>query len=274
MLTGAEIFCPLHDGWAVFWAPGTPALSLIMSKFLGKSPIPFGKIEENIIDDHVRTCSVGIDCHRDSYHVYFLHLSPLTAQIQERYCKFAVGNVDIDSMVVFLSDCESAFQTKIELLILESTGPYSRQVFERLASRWASCMINPAEFSKYGKKSDKFDARKMALLALQGLFSPSFLSTGQEEQLKMTSRACSKAKNGMTRESNSLSSFLIHCGVGITRGAARVSILSVSGRQILEGIIGGVTDPEACANLALYYNPEHIKDSQARSQARREKHAA
>lgn len=45
-----------------------------MAKFLGTSTIPFNRVEENIIDDHVRSCSVGIDCHRDSYHVYFLFL--------------------------------------------------------------------------------------------------------------------------------------------------------------------------------------------------------
>ncbi len=245
-----------------------------MAKFLNVSPIPFNRIEETIVDDHVRNCSVGIDCHRDSYHVYFLYLNNDTGKILERYCKFGTLPNDILLVVAFLKDCCRDWDCEIELIILESTGPYSRSLFEALARIWGTCMINPAEFSKYGKKTDKMDARKMALLALQGLFSASFLSSELEEQIKMASRSAMRCRRGVTRESNSLSSFLIQMGVGITRSEARISLLSVSGREILEAIIAGETDPQRAAAAAKYYDPERIRDRNERAVKRLKKHAA
>ncbi len=245
-----------------------------MSKYLGKSTIPFNKIEENIFDDHVRSCSVGIDCHRDSYHVTFLNLDSTTGQIQERYCKFGTLPRDVVELVAFLKDSESHFGVVIELIILESTGPYSRTLFEALGGIWGTCMINPAEFSKYGKKTDKVDARKMAILALQGLFKSSFLSSNMEERLKLSSRACVRARGDVTRESNSLGALLTQCNINITRGDARISLLSVSGREILDAIVAGETSPAVCPCAAWYYNPALINDNTERGQRRIAKYHA
>lgn len=244
-----------------------------MAKYLGKSPIPFHQIEEQTFEDHVRSCSVGIDCHRDSYHVYVLCLNQGTKQISERYCKFGVLQPDMEAIHRFIRESEGVFTDTVDLVILESTGPYSRTLFEFLAQTWETCLINPAEFSKYGKKTDKFDARKMAQLALQGLFQPSFLTTNQEEDLKRISRLMIKVKNAMIRESNSLGSFLIHAGVSITRGTAAIQLMSVSGRQILEAMIAGKNAHE-CLMAADYYNPEKVPRDSKQTERRIGTHLA
>lgn len=244
-----------------------------MGKFLGRSPIPFHRIEEQVFDDHVRSCSVGIDCHRDSYHVYCLALNQDTKKITERYCKFGVLQPDMDAIKRFIRDSEAQYQDTVDLVILESTGPYSRSLFEFLAKEWGTCLINPVEFTKYGKKTDKFDARKMAQLALQGLFHPSFLTTAQEEDLKRESRLIIKVRNAMTRESNSLNSFLIHAGIAITRGDAAIQLMSKSGQQILEAIIAG-KGAHDCLMAAAYYDPAKISRDTKQTEKRIGKHLA
>ena len=244
-----------------------------MGKFLGASPIPFRQVEEQVFDDHVRSCSVGIDCHRDSYHVYVLALNQETRQIVERYCKFGVHQPDMDAIRQFIIEAEGIYQDTVDLVILESTGPYSRTLFEFLAKQWGTCLINPVEFSKYGKKTDKFDARKMAQLALQGLFHPSFLTTNQEEDLKRVSRLMIKVRNAQIRESNSLNSLLIHAGIGITRGTAAIQLMSVSGRQILQAIIAGKNAHDTLM-AAEYYDPAKISKDTKKTEQRIGTHLA
>lgn len=248
----------------------------IMAKFLRKSPIQANQVEIQTYSDHVRSCSVGIDCHRDTYHVYFLSLDSDTKDIREHYCKFGVGLDDLEKLEAFLNDAELQAGRSIELIILESTGSYSRSLFERLAVSWPTCMINPLEFSKYGRKTDKFDAKKMALLALQGLFTKSFLTTKEEEQLKIIARSAVRARNMLTGENNSLGSTLIHMGFGITRGEAAISLLSASGREIIEYVLTGEKrdSPEDCARAAKYYNPDYINDRGDRAKLRKEKFEA
>lgn len=244
-----------------------------MAKFLRKSPIQPNQVEIQTFSDHVRSCSVGIDCHRDSYHVYFLALDSDTKDIREHYCKFGVGLTDLELLETFLKDSEMQAGRSIELIILESTGSYSRSLFERLAVSWPTCMINPLEFSKYGRKTDKFDAKKMALLALQGLFTKSFLTTDEEEQLKILSRSAVRSRNNLTAENNSLASTLIHLGFGITRGEAAISLMSASGREIIEYVLHGEhkDSPRHCAEAAKYYNPAYIQDKGERAKMRLEK---
>lgn len=244
-----------------------------MAKFLKKSPIPLNQVEIQTFSDHVRSCSVGIDCHRDTYHVYFLSLDAVSKDIREHYCKFGVGLTDLDALDMFLRDAETQAGRPIELIILESTGSYSRPLFERLAVQWPTCMINPLEFSKYGRKTDKFDAKKMALLALQGLFTKSFLTTREEEQLKILARSAVRSRNMLTSENNSLASTLIHLGFGITRGDAAISLMSASGREIMEYMLRGEfnTSPEACARAAKYYNPAYINNKGERAKMRLDK---
>lgn len=248
-------------------------LLFIMSKFLRKSPIQPNQVEIQTYSDHVRSCSVGIDCHRDSYHIYFLSLNSDTKDIREHYCKFGVGLSDLDLLVAFLKDSERQAGRSIELIILESTGSYSRSLFELLAVSWPTCMINPLEFSKYGRKTDKFDAKKMALLALQGLFTKSFLTTDEEEQLKILSRSAVRSRNQLTAENNSLASTLIHLGFGITRGEAAISLMSASGREILEFLLTNDNwrSPRSCAEAAKYYNPANIHDKGERAKMRLDK---
>ena len=215
-------------------------------KFLGHSTIRFNEVEASTLRNATRNTTVGIDCHKSSYHVNYLHND------QKRYCKFGVGASDMHNMTLFLKANEQEY-APIELILLESTGPYSRPLFVHLSRTWPVCMVNPSEFTKYGKKTDKFDAEKLALLAMQGLFQPSFLETPAERDVKQAARAAKKHRQQASMMSNSLGAFLVQNNIGITRGFADIGVASKSGMQILQALVDGEIDPLTIARSATYY---------------------
>lgn len=224
-----------------------------MPKFLRHSNIPFKQVEASQYSDIIRQTTAGIDCHKSSYHVTFLHHDPINSQVTERYCKFGVGADSVQDIRLFLAACSQEVAHAIELVILESTGPYSRPLFFALAKQWPLCMVNPSEFHKYGNKTDKFDAKKLALLAMQGIFQPSFLETPEEVDVKQIARAALKHRQHAASMSNSLGAFLIQNDIGFMRGTANVKVGSRSGQQMLEAIIAGETSPVLVAQAAAYY---------------------
>ena len=227
-----------------------------MPKFLRHSNIRFKDVQALEYTDIIRQTTAGIDCHKNSYHVYFLHHDTTKSLVSERYCKFGVGADSVNDIRLFLAACQQEIDHQIELVILESTGPYSRPLFFALAETWALCMVNPSEFHKYGSKTDKFDAKKLALLAMQGIFQPSFLETPQEVDCKQIARAALKHRQHASSMSNSLGAFLIQNDIGFMRGQANVKVGSKSGQQMLEAIIAGETSPVLVAQAASYYVSE------------------
>ena len=219
-------------------------------KFLGHSTIKFNEAESQSLPHALRQTTVGIDCHKSSYHVQFLHHT--ATDIQKRYCKFGVASSDMMNITLFLKACEQEF-APIELALLESSGAYSRPLFFHLAKSWPVCMVNPANFATHGKKTDKADAEKLARLAMQGTFAPSFLETPQETDIKQTARAACKHRQMAATMSNSLGAFLVQNNIGITRGNADIGIASKSGQQILQAIVDGEINPTSIAQAAQYY---------------------
>ena len=219
-------------------------------KYLGHSTIKFNELESQSLPHALRKTTVGIDCHKSSYHVQFLHHTH--TDIQKRYCKFGVAMSDMMNITLFLKACEKEF-APIELALLESSGAYSRPLFFHLAKTWPVCMVNPANFATHGKKTDKADAEKLARLAMQGTFAPSYLETPQETDIKQTARAACKHRQMAATMSNSLGAFLVQNNIGITRGNADIGIASKSGQQILQAIVDGETDPTSIAQAAQYY---------------------
>lgn len=222
-------------------------------KFLGHSTIKFHEAESQSLPHALRQTTVGIDCHKSSYHVQFLHFT--ATDIQKRYCKFGVASSDMMNITLFLKACEQEF-APIELVLLESSGAYSRPLFFHLAKSWPVCMVNPANFATHGKKTDKADAEKLARLAMQGTFTASFLETPEETDIKQTARAAVKHRQAAASMSNSLGAFLVQNNIGITRGNADIGIASKSGQQILQAIVNGETDPTTIAQAASYYQGE------------------
>lgn len=233
-----------------------------MSTYLGKSPTKEGIVEE-FLEHPVRRTGAGCDVHRDTIHVHHVRLTEENSVIR-LYCKFRNTHSGIDQCCEWVSKLKADFGC--ELFAIESTSTYHKPLVRRLREIVPCCVINPGELGQYGKKADKFDARKLAQLSLQDVFAETYVPSPIQEEIKDLARARKKIISQIVANSNSIGSFLTAHDVLITHSAKGIKVLSAGGRAILEAIIRGETDPVSCAKCATYYADSEEAAKQARFQ--------
>lgn len=231
-----------------------------MSTYLGKSPTKEGIVEE-FLEHPIRTTGAGCDVHRDTIHVHHVRLTAENTVIR-LYCKFSNTHAGIDHCCEWVRTLKTEFGC--ELFVIESTGTYHKPLVKRLRELVPCCVLNPRDLRQYGKKADKFDAKKLAQLSLQDVFAETYVPSPIHEEIKDLARARRKIISQIVANSNSIGSFLTAHDVLITHSAKGIKILSASGRAILEAMIRGETDPVTCAECATYYADSEEVLKQAR----------
>lgn len=138
---------------------------------------------------------------------------------------------------------------QVTAVAMESTGVYWRPVFNILESEFEVLLVN-ARHIKYvpGRKSDVSDAQWIAELLQHGLLKASYVPETPQRDLRDLIRYRTALIQERTREINRVQKVLEDANVKLASVATNV--MGVSGRQMLEALIGGVEDPEALADLA------------------------
>jgi transposase len=220
-----------------------------MSTYLGRSKSQEGVVEE-FLEQPIRRTGAGCDVHRDTIHVHHVRFTQHNTVIRLS-CKFSNTHTGIDRCCEWVTQLKTDFGC--ELFVIESTGTYHKPLIKRLRAIVPCCVVNPSEFRKYGKKADKFDAKKLAQLSLQDLFTETYVSSPIHEELQQLSRAVRKMTTQIVANSNSIGSFLTANDILLTHSKKGIKVLSASGRAILTSIISGESDPVSCATCARYY---------------------
>ena len=133
---------------------------------------------------------------------------------------------------------------------MESTGVYWRPVFHILEDAIGECwLLNARHMHNVpGRKTDAADAQWIAELVEYGLVRPSFVPPQPIRQLRDLTRYRKAQIEERTREVQRLDKVLQDAGIKLSSVSS--SILTVSGRAILESMIAGTTDPEVLSELA------------------------
>ena len=133
---------------------------------------------------------------------------------------------------------------------LESTGVYWKPVFYQLEDRLEQVWLLNAQHLKNvpGRKTDVADSAWIAQLVEHGLVRPSFVPPPQIRQLRDFSRHRRVLCEERTRMVQRLEKVLQDAGIKLTSVAS--TVLSKSGRAMLEAMLAGQTDPVALAELA------------------------
>jgi len=134
---------------------------------------------------------------------------------------------------------------------MESTGVYWWPVCHALAQTGSIevCVCNAAHMRNVpGRKTDVRDAQWIAELHQHGLLRPSFIPTQATAALRARTRYRKKLIEARTSEGQRLAKVLEDAGVKIDSVAS--TPLGVSGRQMIEALIGGERDPFVLASLA------------------------
>src|SRR5690242_12002753 len=132
---------------------------------------------------------------------------------------------------------------------MEATGAYWKPVFYLLEQEVETWLLNARHMKGVpGRKSDVMDAEWIAKLVEHGLVRPSFVPPPPIRQLRDLTRYRTEVVRERTREIQRLEKLLEDAGIKLSSVVS--DILGVSGRAMLEALIGGNRDPERLAELA------------------------
>lgn len=194
--------------------------------------------------DSIAAACAGLDVHRDTVvgSVRAPGRGPGGKAVRTRI--FATTTAGIEALGDWL------VAEGVELVGMEATGVYWKPVFFALEQRIDSVWLLNAQHLKNvpGRKTDVADSAWIAQLVEHGLVRPSFVPPPEIRELRDLTRHRRVLVEERTRTVQRLEKVLQDAGIKITSVAS--SLLTLTGRAILEALLAGQSDPVVLADLA------------------------
>src|SRR3954469_11165146 len=132
---------------------------------------------------------------------------------------------------------------------MEATGVDWKPVWAMLEAEFERLLVNARHVKNVpGRKTDMSDSAWLCQLAEAGLLRASFVPPQPIRTLRNLTRYRKTQIQERAREANRLHKALEDTGIKLDCVAS--DILGVSGRAMLDALVGGTTDPEVLAELA------------------------
>jgi transposase len=132
---------------------------------------------------------------------------------------------------------------------MESTGVFWKPLFNLLEDRFALLLVNARDIKQVpGRKTDVKDCEWIADLLRHGLLKASFVPDRPQRELRELVRYRTALVRERTSEVNRIQKTLE--GANIKLASVASDPLGLSGRQMLDALVGGSTDTVAMAELA------------------------
>jgi transposase len=195
------------------------------------------------MDGVVERCA-GLDVHRDTVVATVRSPKPSGAGRRVVTRTFTTTTAGLTGLGEWL------VEEAVDLVGMESTGVYWKPVFFALEDRLPQVWLLNAEHLRNvpGRKTDVADSAWIAQLVEHGLVAPSFVPPAAIRELRDWTRHRRVLVEERTRTIQRLDKTLQDAGIKITSVAS--SLLTKSGRAILDALLAGVVDPTALAELA------------------------
>ncbi len=141
-------------------------------------------------------------------------------------------------------------QNRCSHVAMESTGDYWKPIYNLLELEDLQPLVVNAQHIKSvpGRKTDVKDAEWIAKLLRHGLIQGSYIPDRDQRELREIIRYRRSIVEERTREVNRLQKVLE--GGNIKLSSVASNVLGVSGRDMLEALIKGETDPSVLSNFA------------------------
>jgi transposase len=132
---------------------------------------------------------------------------------------------------------------------MESTGVYWKPIWNLLEGQFEILLVNAQHIKQVpGRKTDVKDAEWIAQLLQHGLLRGSFVPGTPQRQLRELTRQRRQLIQARAAVANRIQKVLEDANIKL--GSVASDVLGVSGRAMLEAIIGGQGDAEVLAKLA------------------------
>jgi len=137
----------------------------------------------------------------------------------------------------------------VQQVVMEATGVYWKAPWAILEDEFECLLVNARHVKQVpGRKTDVSDAAWLCQLAEAGLLKASFVPPKPIRQLRNLTRYRKTQIQERQREVNRLHKALEDAGIKLDCVAA--DILGKSGRDMLDALVAGTTDPAVLAELA------------------------
>src|ERR687891_1382317 len=134
-------------------------------------------------------------------------------------------------------------------VVMEATGVYWKAPWAILEDEFECMLVNARHVKQVpGRKTDISDAAWLCQLAEAGLLKANFVAPRPIRQLRNLTRDRKTQIQERAREANRLHKALEDAGIKLDTVAA--DIMGKSGRDMLDALVAGETDPDVLADLA------------------------
>ncbi len=155
------------------------------------------------------------------------------------------GTMTADLLV--LADWLRAHQ--VTHVAMESTGVLWQPIYNLLEGDFQVLLVNAEHIKRVpGRKTDVKDCEWIAELLAHGLLKASFIPPAPIRELRELTRYRKALIDERVREVNRLHKLLQTANLKLSSVAS--DVLGLSGRQMLEALVAGTTDPAVLAELA------------------------
>jgi transposase len=138
---------------------------------------------------------------------------------------------------------------RVERVVMEATGVYWKAPWAILEDEFECLLVNARHVKQVpGRKTDVSDAAWLCRLAEAGLLKASFVPPRPVRQLRNLTRYRKTQIQERSREVNRLHKALEDAGIKLDCVAA--DVMGKSGRDMLDALVAGTTDPDVLAELA------------------------
>lgn len=185
----------------------------------------------------------GLDVHRDTVMACVRHPKPTGKSRQAQTREFSTTTAGLDVMKRWLQSLD------VTHVAMEATGVYWVPVFTVLENDFELLVVNAAHMRNVpGRKTDVADAGWIAQLLEHGLLRGSFVPPRVFRQLRNLCRYRRTIVAERVRVIQRIEKTLQ--GAGIKLSSVASTVLSVSGRMMLEALVAGERDPQRLSQMA------------------------
>jgi transposase len=184
----------------------------------------------------------GIDVHKNNV-VVCIRCWDRPGQVFEEVRTFSTMTADLLALADWLAE------HGVTHVAMESTGVYWKPVFNILEGGVHVILVNAERIQQVpGRKTDVKDCQWIAQLLQQGLLKASFVPPQPIRELRDLTRQRTQLIQERSAATNRIQKVLEDANIKLASVAT--DVLGVSGRDMLEALIAGETDPAKLADLA------------------------
>src|SRR5438270_5142681 len=200
-----------------------------------------GSLQEATMETIYRCCA-GLDVHKLTVVACVRRVEP-SGRVHEAVRTFGTMTAEL----LLLSDWLA--EAGVTHVAMESTGVFWKPIFNLLEGHFEVLLVNPRHIKQVpGRKTDVKDCQWIAQLLQHGLLRGSFVPPKPIRELRDLTRQRSQLVAEKTAAANRIQKVLEDANIKLAGVAT--DVLGVSGRDMLEALIAGETDPEELAHLA------------------------